>query len=76
MAKEDKQDGRCYPKTGERPDRDWTGRPGRSPTSIDRFGLPLLRGVAVDTPAAPEASLRGRWCVGLLLLGRLLALGQ
>jgi hypothetical protein len=30
-AKEDKQNDRCYHKTGERPDRDWTGRPGRSP---------------------------------------------
>jgi hypothetical protein len=31
IIKEDKQNDRRYHKTGERPDRDWTGRPGRSP---------------------------------------------
>jgi hypothetical protein len=38
-AQEDKQNDRRYPKAGERPDRDRTGRPGRSPA---------------NTPAAPE----------------------
>jgi hypothetical protein len=31
IPKEDKQNHRRYHQEGERPDRDWTGRPERSP---------------------------------------------
>jgi hypothetical protein len=50
-AKEDKQNDRRYHEAGERPDRDWTGRPGRSPTLL----------------SAPASSRYAAWRIRLLL---------
>jgi hypothetical protein len=68
-AQEDKQDDRRYPKTGERPDRDWTSRPGRSPAplsacrppAVTRRGRPHASGPRGFFPAGAAGASDSSW---------------